>query len=69
MKNIEISDTNNKKIKNSSSYNPSSIAKIKTIKDYIFFNRNFLNFTGKSPSEITDNNIKEYLVYLYKKTE
>ncbi len=36
----------------------------KTIKGYIYFNRDFLNFIGKNPSEIVDNDIKDYLVYL-----
>ncbi|MEO0096066.1 MAG: site-specific tyrosine recombinase/integron integrase [candidate division WOR-3 bacterium] len=36
----------------------------KTIKTYLYFNRDFLNFIGKGPSEITDNDIKDYLVHL-----
>ncbi|MEM5867761.1 MAG: tyrosine-type recombinase/integrase [Candidatus Aenigmatarchaeota archaeon] len=36
----------------------------KTIKAYHYFNRDFLNFIGKRPSEITDNDIKEYPAYL-----
>ncbi len=36
----------------------------KTIKSYLYFNGDFLNFIGKGPSEITDADIKDYLVYL-----
>jgi site-specific recombinase XerD len=36
----------------------------KTVKGYLYYNRDFLNFIGKKPSEITDNDIKDYLVYL-----
>lgn len=36
----------------------------KTIKTYLYFNRDFLNFISKGPSEITDNDIKDYLVHL-----
>ncbi len=36
----------------------------KTVKGYLYYNRDFLSFTGKSPYEITDNDIKEYLAYL-----
>ncbi|MEK7845501.1 MAG: phage integrase N-terminal SAM-like domain-containing protein, partial [Nitrospinota bacterium] len=36
----------------------------KTVKGYLYYNRNFLNFTGKSPSDINDNDIKDYLLYL-----
>jgi len=36
----------------------------KTIKSYIYYNKDFLNFLGKSPCEINDNDIKDYLVYL-----
>lgn len=36
----------------------------KTVKGYLYYNRNFLNFTGKSPSDINDNDIKDYLQYL-----
>ncbi len=41
----------------------------KTVKAYIYFNRDFRNFTRKNPLEITDNDIKEYLVYLSEKKE
>jgi hypothetical protein len=41
----------------------------KTVKAYIYFNRDFLNFIKKNPSEINNNDIKEYLVYLSKKKE
>jgi hypothetical protein len=36
----------------------------KTIKGYVYYNKDFLNFTGKSPYAITDNYIKDYLAYL-----
>jgi len=36
----------------------------KTIKSYLYFNRDFLNFIGKYPPEIDDADIKDYLVYL-----
>ncbi|PIP11621.1 MAG: integrase [bacterium (Candidatus Stahlbacteria) CG08_land_8_20_14_0_20_40_26] len=36
----------------------------KTVKSYIYFNRDFLNFTDKKPSDINDNDIKDYLLYL-----
>ena len=36
----------------------------KTVKIYIHYNRDFLNFSGKSPADINDNDIKDYLLYL-----
>lgn len=36
----------------------------KTIKAYLYFNRHFIGFIHKSPSEINDNDIKNYLVYI-----
>jgi len=36
----------------------------KTVKTYLYYNKNFLNFASKSPSDITDNDIKNFLVYL-----
>lgn len=36
----------------------------KTVKGYLYYNRDFLSFTNKLPSEINDNDIKDYLVYL-----
>ena len=36
----------------------------KTVKGYLYYNRDFLNFTGKQPAEINDNDIKDYLFYL-----
>jgi hypothetical protein len=36
----------------------------KTIKGYVYYNKDLLNFTGKSPYAITDNDIKGYLAYL-----
>ena len=39
----------------------------KTVKAYIHFNRDFLNFIKKNPSETNNNDIKDYLVYLFEK--
>jgi len=39
----------------------------KTVKAYIYFNRDFLNFIKKNSSEINNNNIKDYLVYFENK--
>jgi hypothetical protein len=39
----------------------------KTVKAYIYFNRDFLNFIKKISSEINNNNIKDYLVYFENK--
>ena len=36
----------------------------KTVKVYLYYNKDLLNFTGKRPSEINDNDIKNYLLYL-----
>jgi len=36
----------------------------KTVKGYIYYNRDFLNFVNKKTSEIDDSNIKDYLLYL-----
>lgn len=36
----------------------------KTVKSYIYYNRDFLNFTGKPPADINSNDIKDYLLYL-----
>ncbi len=36
----------------------------KTVKSYIYYNRNLLGFTNKSPSDINDADIKNYLFYL-----
>jgi len=41
----------------------------KTVKGYIYYNRDFLNFIDKSPSEITDSDIKDYLLYLAEEKE
>lgn len=41
----------------------------KTVKAYIYFNRDFLNFTGKNLSEIDDNDIKNYLSHLAEKKQ
>jgi hypothetical protein len=39
----------------------------KTVKAYIYFNRDFLNFIHKKPLDVNDNDIKEYLAYLSEK--
>jgi len=39
----------------------------KTVKAYIYFNRDFRNFIHKEPLDVNDNDIKEYLVYLSEK--
>jgi len=39
----------------------------KTVKAYIYFNRDFLNFIKKNLSEINNNDIRDYLVYLFEK--
>ena len=36
----------------------------KTVKGYLYYNKDFLQFTDKSPSDITDNDIKDYLLHL-----
>jgi site-specific recombinase XerD len=36
----------------------------RTIKGYLYYNRDFLRFVKKQPSEINDNEIKNYLLYL-----
>jgi integrase/recombinase XerD len=41
----------------------------KTIKGYLYYNRDFINYAGKSSSEIKDEDIKDYLVYLAEEKE
>ena len=36
----------------------------KTIKGYLYYNKDLIRYIGKSPSEIDDEDIKDYLVYL-----
>lgn len=36
----------------------------KTIKAYLYYNTDFIQFVGKTPSDINDNEIKNYLLYL-----
>jgi site-specific recombinase XerD len=36
----------------------------KTIKGYLYYNKDFINYARKNPSEIKDEDIKDYLVYL-----
>lgn len=36
---------------------------------YIYYNSDFLNFIGKKPAEITDSDIKDYLLYLVEKRQ
>jgi site-specific recombinase XerD len=41
----------------------------KTVKGYIYYNNDFLNFVNKKPSEINDSDIKDYLLYLAEKKQ
>jgi len=41
----------------------------KTVKGYIYYNRDFLDFTDKGPSEVNDDDIKDYLLYLAEEKE
>ncbi|MBM4137401.1 MAG: integrase [Nitrospira sp.] len=41
----------------------------KTVKGYLYYNRDFLNFTNKIYSDINDNDIKDYLLYLVEEKE
>jgi site-specific recombinase XerD len=41
----------------------------KTVKGYLYFNRDFLKFSGKAASEINDGDIKDYLLYLAEEKE
>ncbi|MDO9289884.1 MAG: site-specific integrase, partial [Thermodesulfovibrionales bacterium] len=41
----------------------------KTVKGYIYYNRDFLNFTDKGPSEVNDDDVKDYLLYLAEEKE
>lgn len=36
----------------------------KTVKSYIYYNRDLFNFTNENPSDINDNDIKNYLFHL-----
>lgn len=36
----------------------------KTVKSYLYYNRDFINFIDKKPSDINDSDIKDYLLYL-----
>ncbi len=36
----------------------------KTIKGYLYYNKDFINHVWKNPSEIKDEDIKDYLLYL-----
>ncbi len=36
----------------------------RTVKGYIYYNRDFLHFIGKEPAAINDSDIKDYLLYL-----
>ena len=40
-----------------------------TAKGYLYFNRDFLKFSGKAASEINDGDIKDYLLYLAEEKE
>jgi len=41
----------------------------KTVKGYIYYNGDFLGFTGKEPSEVNDDDIEDYLLYLAEERE
>jgi site-specific recombinase XerD len=41
----------------------------KTVKGYLYYNRDFLNFVDKKPLEINDSDIKDYLFYLVEKKQ
>ncbi|MBI5195601.1 MAG: site-specific integrase [Nitrospirae bacterium] len=36
----------------------------KTVKGYLYYNRDFLGFINKQPTDISDSDIKDYLLYL-----
>ncbi len=36
----------------------------KTVKGYLYYNRDFLNFIKKQPLDVSDSDIKDYLLYL-----
>jgi len=36
----------------------------KSIKGYLYYNKDFINHIRKNPSEMNDEDIKDYLVYL-----
>jgi site-specific recombinase XerD len=38
-----------------------------TVKGYLYYNRDFLNYAGKNLSDINDSDIKDYLLYLVEK--
>ncbi|MBI4653576.1 MAG: phage integrase N-terminal SAM-like domain-containing protein [Nitrospirae bacterium] len=40
-----------------------------TVKGYLYYNKDFIRFTGKTPPEINDNDIKNYLYYLAEKKQ
>ena len=40
-----------------------------TVKGYIYYNKDFLDFTDKEPSEVNDDDIKDYLLYLTEEKE
>lgn len=48
---------------------PSRKYSYKTVKDYLYFNRDFLKFTGKSPDKINNSDIKNCLLYLAKEKQ
>ena len=41
----------------------------KTVKSYVYYNKDFLTFANKQPSKINDNDIKDYLLYLAEERE
>jgi len=40
-----------------------------TVKGYIYYNRDFLDFTDKEPSKVNDDDIKDYLLHLAEERE
>jgi site-specific recombinase XerD len=41
----------------------------KTVKGYLYYNRDFLNFIRKAPHDVSDADIKDYLLYLAEEKE
>lgn len=41
----------------------------KTVKGYLYYNRDFLKFADKKPDDINDDDIKDYLLYLAEEKE
>ncbi len=41
----------------------------RTVKGYLYYNRDFLNYVKKNPQDVRDSDIKDYLVYLAEEKE